>query len=506
MLLPLLFFSALVLAYHPTEQEMEQFYGPAHSNAKYLMPLPEEIFDPVWQAKAQGTTFRDSTGGRLYVGAISNYGELHNGDTKYGPTLNQQYNLQTAENECKWDATEPNENSYSWTQCDYASDFARNSTSAFRGHNLCWGQQNPGWLTSGQWSVSQLETFLKDHITQCIQRYNGTTKTATYCWDVVNEAVDDSGSSNVYKTAVPWYPAIPNYVNLSFQYARGASSSMKLFYNDYGGEGAGTKSDKIYNMVKSMKQGGIPIDGVGLQMHISTSYYPSPTDIGNNIKRLNALGLEVHITEMDVACTGSSQYNTQAQIYGNILQTCLSNPGCKSFQTWGFTDKYTWLGTNQHPLPFDENYNWKPAANTILSVLNAYGGINAQVWSCHGLPEQQWSFGPDGEVMTKSDGWCLDIQLSGTANKTNAWTYPCGSEHTNPRNQRWKLPPTFVPGEIVAVESGKCLEVEESETERGTNVRIAPCSGQPHQVWRVVGNAIAHEHSGLCLDAGSWRD
>jgi hypothetical protein len=294
-------------------------------------------------------------------------------------------------------------------------------------------------------------------------------------------------------------------VNLSFQYAKTAGGNAKLFYNDYGGEGAGTKSDKIYNMVKSMKQGGVPIDGVGLQMHVSTSYYPSPTDVANNIKRLVALGLEVHITEMDVACPNTGSENVQAQIYGSLLQTCLGVPGCKSFQSWGFTYKYTWLGTSQHPLPFDENYNWKPAANTILSVLNTYGGLNAQVWNCHGKPEQQWSFDANNQMMTKSDGWCLDIQLSGPSNQTNVWTYPCGSEHINPRNQRWKVPPQSTRGEIISLETGKCLEVVETGS-RGANVQIATCNGQPNQVWRVRGETVTSEHSGMCLDAGSWRD
>jgi len=330
---------------------------------------------------------------------------------------------------------------------------------------------------------------------------------------VVNEAIEDNGNSaSIFKTAPPWYPAIQNYVNLTFQYARNASATQKLFYNDYGGEGAGTKSDRIYNMVRGMKNGGIPIDGVGLQMHVSTSYYPSPTDVGNNIKRLTALGLEVHITEMDVACPSTSQYALQAQIYGNMLQTCLSVPGCKSFQSWGFTDKYTWLGTSQHPLPFNETYGWKPAANTILSTLNAYKGLNAQLWTCHGKPEQQWSVGPDGELRTASDEWCLDIQLSGNANQTNAWTYPCGPEkfglYSKLENQKWKVPPPSTRGEILSLATGKCLEVVKNEFGRGANVQIAECNGQANQVWMMrEGGVITNEAAPrLCLDAGSWRD
>jgi len=503
-----LFFLSSAWGYHPTDEEMERFYGPAHSHRHELMPLPAEIDDPAWRVKAQGTTFRDSTGGRLYVGAISNYGELHNGDTKYAPLLQQQYNLNTAENECKWAATEPSQNTYTWTQCDYASDFAKNATSVFRGHNLCWGSGNPSWILNGGYSQSQLEGYLNDHASQCIHRYNGTTKTAAYCWDVVNEAIDDGSAT--FKNAPPWYPAIPNYVNLTFQYARTATSTIKLFYNDYGGEGAGTKSDKIYNMVNGMKKGGIPIDGVGLQMHVSTSYYPSPTDLGNNIKRLTALGLEVHITEMDVKCPDTSQLNLQAQVYGSVLQTCLSNPGCKSYQNWGFTDKYTWLGTGQHPLPFDENYNWKPAANTILSTLNAFKGYNVQVWSCNGKSEQKWSIGSDGKMISGSNDWCLDIQLSGSANQTNVWTYPCQPTldgYTNLLHHIWKLSSE---DEIISVHTGKCLEVmaqEKSQMAKAVNVQVMPCTGALNQKWKVRDGAITSLlHAGFCLDAGTWRD
>jgi endo-1,4-beta-xylanase len=130
---------------------------------------------------------------------------------------------------------------------------------------------------------------------------------------------------------------------------------VKLFYNDYGAEGAGVKSDKVYNLVSGFLASGVPIDGVGLQMHISVDQYPSPADVSANMKRLVALGLEVHVTEMDVRCQGctADRLTLQAKVYGDMLQACLDNlkpthpsgkGGCKSFETWGFTDKHTWIG------------------------------------------------------------------------------------------------------------------------------------------------------------------
>lgn len=97
------------------------------------------------------------------------------------------------------------------------------------------------------------------------------------------------------------------------------------------------------------------------------------------IKSYGDLGLQVHITEIDVGCpscggTGWSPRNVQqADVYRNALQACVDdNPGvCTAFLSWGITDKYTWLGTEAHPLPFDQNYNKKPAYTKMVNVLKA---------------------------------------------------------------------------------------------------------------------------------------
>ena len=62
-------------------------------------------------------------------------------------------------------------------------------------------------------------------------------------------------------------------------------------------------------MVKGFLAAGVPIDGVGLQMHISVDAFPSKADVSANMARLVALGLEVHITEMDVRCAPDAQGN-----------------------------------------------------------------------------------------------------------------------------------------------------------------------------------------------------
>jgi endo-1,4-beta-xylanase len=285
--------------------------------------------------------------------------------SNYTNTAAQQFNLLTPENEMKWGATEPQRNQFNFGQGDAILAFGQQHQQIVRGHNLAWGAGNPGWLTNGNFNASALNSILQNHIKNVVSHYKGKL----YCWDVVNEAVSDSGPTNELKHNV-WYPAIPNYIDLAHQWAREADPNVKLFYNDYSAEGMNSKSNAIYNMVKSMKQRGIPIDGVGLQMHISTTGYPSPDDVKANIQRLGALGLEVHITEMDVAVSGSGadQEAQQAKVYSLILEACLSQPNCKNFEVWGFTDKHSWIAQKQGDI-FSANYVPKPAFNSLAQNL-----------------------------------------------------------------------------------------------------------------------------------------
>ena len=104
-------------------------------------------------------------------------------------------------------------------------------------------------------------------------------------------------------------------------------------------------------MVKDFKKRGVPIDGVGIQAHILNFDMKEISSLAANLARLTALGVQVHITEMDVAlpldATGAlldqADLARQADIYRFVATACLQQPGCTAFQTWGFTDKYSWI-------------------------------------------------------------------------------------------------------------------------------------------------------------------
>jgi endo-1,4-beta-xylanase len=142
------------------------------------------------------------------------------------------------------------------------------------------------------------------------------------------------------------------------------------------------KSDTIYAMVRDFRRRGVPIDGVGLQMHIS-NLHADIASISANISRFTALGVQVHFTEMDVSLPVDANGNAspedlqrQADIYRQIAGACLAHRGCTAIQTWGFTDKYSWIGSHsKHTLGaallFDQNYRAKPAYWALRNELEA---------------------------------------------------------------------------------------------------------------------------------------
>jgi len=172
------------------------------------------------------------------------------------------------------------------------------------------------------------------------------------------------------------------YVEQAFRWSHEADPKALLFYNENGGEGLNKKSDAIYAMVKDFRQRGVPIDGVGLQMHIS-QFDLDTAAIASNIARLTALGVQVHLTELDISLPvdsdGTAVKNDlarQAEVYRGIVRACLQSPGCTAIQTWGFTDKYSWIGSHSHhtrgaALPFDGAYKPKPAYDAIIGELSA---------------------------------------------------------------------------------------------------------------------------------------
>jgi endo-1,4-beta-xylanase len=304
----------------------------------------------------------------FYIGAAISIDPFRS-EAEYLEILKREFNICVAENAFKFESLQPEKGIYRFDDADAIADFAQANGMKLRGHTLIWHNQLPKWVTEGTFNREAAIALMKDHIDTVAGRYRGRV----WSWDVVNEAVGDNG--NPMKDSF-WFKSIgSDYVKLAFQFAHEADPDALLYYNDYSAEDMGAKSKAVYNLVREMKQRGVPIHGVGWQMHLDGN-----SKIGqshrDNAKRLAELGLEISITELDVRISlpaTQEDLSKQANTYRDVTQFCLSTPNCKAMVMWGLTDKYSWIPA-YYPgagaaLLFDTDYLPKPAYSGVEAGL-----------------------------------------------------------------------------------------------------------------------------------------
>jgi len=213
---------------------------------------------------------------------------------------------------------------------------------------------------------------MKTHIQTVVSHFKGKVGS----WDVVNEAFEDDGT---LRKSIWWQKLGPDYIARCFQYAHEADPDALLFYNDYGQEYSPAKRTAIVNMVNDLKSRGIPIHGIGLQVH--TRYNMSTANLAAAISSAAQTGLKVHIAELDIAVNPNNDpalvftpalAAAQAQQYKFIVQTYHGIPAAQQFgiTTWNVSDADSWIPPTYKrpdwPLPFDSGYRRKPAYYAIL--------------------------------------------------------------------------------------------------------------------------------------------
>lgn len=290
-------------------------------------------------------------------------------DPRYGAVFARHFNYVTAEYEMKWDPIEKTRGSEDFSGGDTIAAYAAAHGMQAKGHALIWHQAVPSWVAS--LSPSELRTEFARHIRSVVTHYRGRV----LAWDVVNEAIADNGlglRDSMFRQKLG-----DGYVAEAFRAAREADPQALLFYNDYGGEALGGKSDAIYEMVRNLLAQGVPIDGVGLQMHVRAAAPPSEANVAANMRRLAALGLRVNISEMDVRIGdlgGATVANLDRQksVYHSLVAVCVAEPACHAVTFWGFTDAHSWIYGQygpDAPLLFDAQYAAKPAFTGVLDAL-----------------------------------------------------------------------------------------------------------------------------------------
>ena len=315
-------------------------------------------------AHAADATLRSAAEGKgLYFGTALNTG--HTGEAAYADTAATQFDMVTPENEMKWDTVEASQGSFNFGPGDQVVSFAQAHSQRVRGHNLVWHSQLPGWVSG--LPTNQVQAVMDNHITTEATHYKGKV----YAWDVVNEPFDDSGN---LRTDVFYQAMGTGYIADALRTAHAADPNAKLYLNDYNIEGTGAKSNAMYNLVSSLKQQGVPIDGVGFESHLILGQVPGTFQ--SNLARFAALGVDVAITELDIRMSTPSNATTlaqQANDYRSVVNACLAVSRCVGITAWGVTDKYSWIPSTFSgqgaALLFDENYAAKPAFTAVIQAL-----------------------------------------------------------------------------------------------------------------------------------------
>jgi endo-1,4-beta-xylanase len=284
-------------------------------------------------------------------------------EPEYSEILAREFNMIVPENAMKWAAMNPQPGQYAWAFPDAIIKIAEKNKQKVRGHTLVWHEQLPRYVLEIERRDVMINR-LKDHIQAEVSHFKGKIDT----WDVINEAISDSGGLR----STPFLKVIgKEYFEYAFRWAHEADPNAKLFYNDYNTDGINRKSDDVYELVKGLLAKGVPINGVGFQSHVDVSFNAVQQHHFENLQRFRDLGLEVQITELDVQTNSSypaaEQATRQASVYADLLRNCLAVQ-CSAFMMWGLDDSHSWRA-GRSPLIFDGNYQPKPAYNALIEVL-----------------------------------------------------------------------------------------------------------------------------------------
>ena len=286
-------------------------------------------------------------------------------DAGYRTLVGTQFSQVTPEVALKWTAVEPAPGVYDFTAADRLVDFAQRNGQAVRGHTLVWHRRIPPWIA--QEPTAQLAESLRSHIDTLVGRYRGRIDS----WDVVNEPLNEDGTLRQSL----WLDKLgPDYIGDSLREARAADPGAKLYINEYGAEAVNAKSNALFRLVRSLKNDGVPIDGVGFEFHIKVGGVPA--NLAENLKRFLALGVKVTITELDDRMpvpSSAADLRQQAMDYAQVITTCAALTGCTGVTVWGATDRFSWID-GYYPgwgaaLLWDRDGRRKPATRAASSAL-----------------------------------------------------------------------------------------------------------------------------------------
>lgn len=342
-------------------------------------------------------SLKDAYRGTFRIGAALNPAQFENRDPRGNPIIAAHFNTISPENALKWESLHPRADGYEFGQADRYVAFGEKHGMFIVGHTLVWHSQTPRWVfqdAQGQPLTREaLLDRMRDHISTVVGRYKGRIGG----WDVVNEALNEDGTMR----QSPWYRIIgEDYILKAFEFAHEADPAAELYYNDYSLENEAKRTGAV-ELIRKLKAAGAPITGIGLQGHMRLDR-PDARQEAETIEAFAALGIRVHITELDVdilprttrtdsadiaaTAAGNAQANPYTEGLPEGMQQALAARYAELFDVfvqhrdaidrvtfWGVTDGDSWLNNfptrrrTNYPLLFDREGKPKAAFDAVLA-------------------------------------------------------------------------------------------------------------------------------------------
>jgi len=317
---------------------------------------------PASDFERSGARLKDAASGSgvLFGSAISPVFYLQGDGGVYESVAATEYSIITPESSMKWDAMNPLPGAFTFADMDNLMRFAEVNSLSVRGHPLVWHRSLPSWVEAT--NPDDREVHMREFITRVMSRY----RDGIDFWDVVNEPLNDA-DGNIRQSI--WYEAMgESYIDTAFIQARELDPNAVLVLNEFDIGFAGPKFDGLVGLIDRLQSRSVPVDAIGFQMHVFASY-DQFDELAANMAAIAERGLDIHVTELDVAMVDGSTNAQQAAVYAGVIETCRAQPRCTVLQTWGFTDRYSFR-TFLDPLYFDRSYQTKEAYGAMQDALS----------------------------------------------------------------------------------------------------------------------------------------
>ena len=287
--------------------------------------------------------------------------------------------------ELTWERVQPRPDHFEFGPAEQVIAIATAHQLQLRGHCLIWHEALPPHFDPGPDAAATREV-MRTHITGVCQHFAGQLKS----WVVVNEPIYPEHNQPGSLRNTPFYHALgPDYIRQALEWAAAADPAAKLLINEYGIEAPGPDSDKrrtaLLALLEKLVHQGAPLHALGIQGHLhagETQFDPKP--LRRFIQDVAALGLEVHITELDVVDRGLPgnmirRDREVAAMLREFLDVVLTEPAVTEISTWGLDDRHSWMNDNEYArrrdgLParghlYDRQFHRKPAWDVMATAL-----------------------------------------------------------------------------------------------------------------------------------------